>query len=249
VAGLYNPDNIYAWKIQPQSTGLDIQHEHFRLYQGFKRLNIPVDVIDIRHKIDSYSVILLPAPMLLTAPQIEKLKQFMHNGGTVISSFRAGIKDYDNTVYFNQANPWLKLANIKSYYIESLGNARHEEIIGAEGKFSASVWRDMLELVDSTQAQGLYRYTDEFADYFAITESQIGSGKLIHVSTAVAEDEFWRKLAQKVANQHQIKYYETPFGVELIYRGNKRFILNHNTQSVVFENYTLKPYDVLIESI
>lgn len=249
VALLYNPDNIYAWKIQPQSTGLDIHHEHFRLYQGFKRLNIPVDVIDIRHTLDSYSVILLPAPMLLIGPQIEKLKQFMQNGGTVISSFRAGIKDYDNAVYFNQANPWLKLANIKSYYIESLGNTRHEEIIGTEGKFSASVWRDMLEVVDSTQAQGLYRYTDEFADYFAVTESQIGSGKLIHVSTAVVEEEFWRKLAQKVANQHQLKYNETPYGVELIHRGHKRFILNHNANSVVFENYTLQPYAVIIEAI
>ena len=57
--------------------------------------------------------------------------------------------------YFNQANPWLKLANIKSYYIESLGNARHEEIIVPKVPLQACgviCWR----LVGfKTQAQGL----------------------------------------------------------------------------------------------
>jgi beta-galactosidase GanA len=60
VALIYNPDNIYAWEIQPHSTGMDVHHEHFRLYQGFKRLNIPVDVIDVRHSLERYSIVLLP---------------------------------------------------------------------------------------------------------------------------------------------------------------------------------------------
>ncbi len=106
VALLYNPDNTYAWKIQPHSTGMDVHHEHFRLYQGFKQLNIPVDVIDVRHNLDRYSIVLLPVPMLLTGGHIDRLRRFLQDGGTIISSFRAAVKDHDNAVYFNRANPW-----------------------------------------------------------------------------------------------------------------------------------------------
>lgn len=249
VALLYNPDNIYAWKIQPQSTGLDVQHEHFRLYQGFKRLNVAVDVIDIRHSIDAYSIVLLPAPMLLTSAQIDKLHQFMQNGGTVISSFRAGIKDVDNAVYFNQANPWLKLAQIKSYYIESLGSGRKEGIIGSEDSFSATVWRDMLEIINPSEVSGLYRYSDEFSKYYAVTESKVGTGKLLHIGTAVMEEDFWLKLVKRTLSAHNIEFTATPYGVELVRRGNTQFILNHNAYEVKFANYTLEPYAVLFEDI
>lgn len=249
VALLYNPDNIYAWKIQPQSTGLDIQHEHFRLYQGFKRLNVPIDVIDIRQPIEHYSIILLAAPMLLTAAQIAVLEKFMHNGGTVISSFRAGIKDYDNAVYFNQVNPWLKLAGIKSYYIESLGQTRTESISNTDSEYSASVWRDMLEITTPDKTRSLYAYNDEFAAYSAVTESLVGKGKLIHVATAVVEEEFWLKIAKRALNAHSLEFKQTPFGVEFIQRGKKQFILNHNRQAVQFGKYNLKPYDVIIENI
>jgi beta-galactosidase len=245
VALLYNPDNVYAWKIQPQSTGMDVHHEHFRLYQGFKRQNIPVDVLDERHGLENYSVVLVPAPMLITFKQIEKLSQFLHRGGTVISSFRAGIKDADNAVYFNRPNPWLELAQIKSYYVESLGSGRTVQVTDGNQNHSATVWRDMIEILNSQQVTSLYKYCDEFSEYSAVTSSQVGAGQLIHVGCAISGETFWIDLCASTARKHGIPCHLTPYGVEKIWRGSTQFILNHNSFEVDCDEFRLKPYDVL----
>ncbi|MCX5774716.1 MAG: beta-galactosidase [Fusobacteria bacterium] len=248
VALLYDPNNIYAWKIQPQSTALDIHHEHFRLYQAFQRINIGVDVIDIKQNISKYKIILLPVPMLLTKETIEILKIFVQNGGTIISSFRAGIKDSDNSVYFNQANPWLELAGVKAYYIESLATSRS---VGVQCSFSPSkhhgtVWRDMLEIVENN-VTSLFNYTDEFADYSACTKRKFEKGEIIHIGTGIDEESFWIELAIASATKHTLNYTMSPFGVEVIMRGGKRFILNHNDKRIKFEGKMLNPYDVSFE--
>lgn len=248
VALLYNPDNIYAWKIQPQSTALDIHHEHFRLYQGFIRHNVAIDVVDIRQPITNYQIILLPAPLLLTKEQINKLIEFVNHGGIVISSFRAGIKDCDNAVYFNQANPWLSHAGVKAYYIESLGMQNKVSIQNKLGtQYQAGVWRDMLETTDNSTTI-LYHYTDEFAHYGAVSETVIGQGKLIHIATAVEDKDFWLELAARVLHERNIPAIATPDGIEIIRRGNHEFILNHNSYPVNFNNLELKPFDVVINT-
>lgn len=247
VALIYNPDNIFAWKIQPQSVAMDIHHEHFRLYQGFIRHNVAIDVIDIRQAIDTYKVVLLPAPLLLTNEQITNLVDFIQNGGIVISSFRAAIKDQDNAVYFNQDNPWLKVAGLKAYYIESLGNNSQVTIRNPSGvEYQAGVWRDMLEVIAGSNAQTIYNYSDEFTSYAAVTETAIGAGKLIHIATGILDKEFWLNLASQVLTLQNIPARLTPDGVEIIRRGNTDFILNHNNHTVRYNDLELEPYAVLI---
>lgn len=248
VALLYDPNNIYAWKIQPQSTALDIHHEHFRLYQAFQRINIGVDVIDIKQNISKYKIILLPVPMLLTKETIEILKIFVQNGGTIISSFRAGIKDSDNSVYFNQANPWLELAGVKAYYIESLATSRSVDVqcSFSPSKHHGTVWRDMLEIVENN-VTSLFNYTDEFADYSACTKRKFEKGEIIHIGTGIDEESFWIELAIASATKHTLNYTMSPYGVEVIMRGGKRFILNHNDKRIKFEGKMLNPYDVSFE--
>jgi len=248
VALLYDPNNIYAWKIQPQSTAFDAQHEHFRLYQAFQRINVGVDVIDIRQDISNYKILLLPAPMLLTKEDIERLKAFASSGGTIISSFRAGIKDRDNSVYFNQPNPWLEIVGVKAYYIESLGigHSASVQCTFSPSKYHGTVWRDMLEIVEN-DVTSLLDYTDEFSDYSACTKRFFDKGEIIHVGTGISEGSFWIELAISAAQKHHLDYILSPYGVEVITKGDKRFILNHNDKRLKFEGKMLNPYEVCIE--
>lgn len=249
VALLYNPDNIYAWKIQPQSTALDIHHEHFRLYQGFVRHNVAIDVRDIRQSLDNYKIVLLPAPLLLTPEQIDKLIIFVKTGGTIISTFRAGIKDYDNSVYFNQPNPWLNELGLKAYYIESLGQQTYVTIKDNNGNsYRAGVWRDMLESTTANSSL-LCHYTDEFSNYGAVSVTQLGEGQVIHIATAVDDQDFWLQLAANALAKYAIDANLTPHGVELIRRENTEFILNHNADYVDYNGVKLAPFAVVIREI
>lgn len=249
VAMLYNMDNIYAWKIQPHSTAMNIQQEHYKMYQGMKQLNVPVDVIDIQHDLSKYNIVLLPCPMLLTKEQLAKLEQFMLAGGTVISGYRGGLKDYDNSIYFNEENPLFKLAKLRAYYIESLGENVSVSVQNNSNKFTSGVWRDMLEILDTESVTGLYKYTDEFAEYSAVTETKIGKGKLIYIGTSVNEDDFWVDLYKTQLETHKISYEQTAYGVEVFIRDNTKFILNHNTVTTQYRDMLLKPYDVIITTV
>lgn len=248
VAMLYNMDNIFAWKIQPHSTAMDIQHEHYKIYQGMKYLNVPVDVIDIRHDLTKYNIVIIPCPMLLTKSQIEKLNLFMKNGGTVISGYRGGLKDNDNAIYFNQPNPLLELAHLRSYYIESLGKDVCIEISDNNCTYTSGVWRDMLEINNTDKTKSLYNYKDEFAQYSAVTETSLGHGNLIYIGTSVNEHEFWINLFKPYLERYKIPYEQTEFGVEVFKRDNTKFVLNHNNYEVIYHNLKLKPYDVIILS-
>lgn len=246
VALLYNPDNIYAWKIQPHSTAMDIQHEHYKMYSGMKLLNVPVDVIDICQPIDEYKIILLPCPLLLTKAQLAKLENFMTNGGTVICGYRAGLKDQDNAIYFNEPNPLLNLARLRSYYIESLGSGvtvdLHDEIY----HYTASVWRDILEPLDTDKVETLFSYSDEFANYAAVTKTNIGRGELIYVGSSVDQLEFWANLYQTYLSNHSLDHEYTAYGVEVYKRGASKFVLNHNNVVSNYQDIELKPFEVLI---
>lgn len=246
VALIYNMDNIYAWKIQPHSTAMNIQNEHYNMYRGMKYLNVPVDVIDIRQDLCKYNIVLLPCPMLLTKEQLAKLEIFMNNGGTVISGYRGGLKDQHNSIYFNQANPLLKLAKLRCYYIESLGTDISVEITNNQQTYTSGVWRDMLEIEDHNEVDVLYTYADEFAKYASVTVTKIGKGNLIYVGTSVNENQFWIELFEKCLNKYQINYEQTKFGVEVFIRDNMKFILNHNNHNEMYHNIKLNPYDVVV---
>ncbi|MCX7971082.1 MAG: beta-galactosidase, partial [Negativicutes bacterium] len=245
VALVYNPDNIFAWKIQPQSAGMDVQREHYRLYHGFYRHNVPIDVIDCRADFSCYGVVLLPVPLLLERELIERLRQFLSGGGVVISSFRAGIKDRDNAVYFNCANPWLEVLGAHCCCCESLGDNRQVTVSDGRRNYRAAVWRDMLEPVDRHCRIEL-NYTDEFSGYGAVATADIGQGQLWHVATGIEDEEFWLTLAEKVLDRQKIEHWLTPAGVEAARRDKQLFLLNHNSYPVEFNGIELPPWAVKI---
>lgn len=252
VALLYDADNIYAWKIQPQSTNLDVAQEHYRLYQGFHSLNIPVDVIDLNCDFSDYKVLLLPIPMLISDESVTKLEEFIYAGGSVITSFRGGLKQEHNEIRFDCENPLHKLAGIEVNYFESLGSTSQTQIINhtQTTTYTGSVWRDMLTLLDDTKI--LYSYTDEsFNEYAAVSLRKLGDndGRIYYVGCGVEELEFWQDFAIKAARRYNLAYYIAPSGIEIIQRLNTIFVLNHNEHKLNYLGLEFKPYQVTVLSM
>ncbi|MED7787682.1 beta-galactosidase [Francisella sp. 19X1-34] len=248
VALLYSMDNIYSWRIQQQSTAFDIQHEHARLYKPFFDNNISVDVLDIRHDFSKYSILLLPVSMLITDKNITRIKAFIENGGTVIATFRAGLKESHNEIRFGVDNPIHELANVKADYFEPLPIETNCKINYQGKELTATVWRDMLTIKGSSQS--LCNYADEFKNYSAAVRNNLGEGSIYYIGTGIDDKYFWDGLALEVAQEHSINTYKSPNDVEVIIKGDDNskiaIILNHNSSEVDYLGLKLKPYDTQI---
>ena len=251
VALLYSMDNIYSWRIQQQSTAFDIQHEHTRLYKPFFDNNINIDVLDIRHDFSKYCILLLPVAMLITDDNIARIKAFIENGGTVIATFRAGLKEYHNEVRFGVENPIHELADVKAEYFEPLPTTGVNCKIKYQNKeLTATVWRDMLTVKGASES--LCSYVDEFSNYSAAVKNKLGDGSIYYIGTGIDDDFFWNNLALDIAQKHNINAYKSPNDVEVIIKGDSdskiAIILNHNSYEVEYLELKLNPYDTQIIS-
>ena len=248
VALLYSMDNIYSWRIQQQSTAFDIQHEHARLYKPFFDNNINVDVLDIRHDFSKYSILLLPVSMLITDKNIAKIKAFIENGGTVIATFRAGLKEYHNEIRFGVDNPIHELAGVKADYFEPLPTGTNCKIKYQDKALTASVWRDMLTIKGSSQS--LCDYADEFKNYSAAVRNNLGKGSIYYIGTGIDDSSFWNDLVLNTTKKNNINSFQSPDDVEVVIKGDGdskiAIILNHNSYEVNYLGLKLNPYDTQI---
>lgn len=249
---LYDFDNTWSWKGQKQSIKFNFTNEILRLYRPFYNLNTNIDVIDIKNNFEKYKVLALPVMQIIDEDLQKRLEKFADNGGTIIFSFRAGIKDKNNNLYFGLENPGLisELAGITIDESESL--VEDVEIIPKDNKekYKASVWRDIIR---PNTAEVLYKYNDKFYDdKAAITRNKYGKGCVYYIGTGANEDVL-DELYRDIIKDQAIEYIDSPKGLELYMRKYKNkkylFINNHTDKEIEFENDMIKAYESKIKSI
>ncbi|WP_345239305.1 beta-galactosidase [Pontibacillus salipaludis] len=253
IAVLYDYDNIWSWRAQTQSKDFHFNQELMRLYQPFYDLNTKLDVIPADRDFSNYKVVLVPVMQVLNEELATRLKEFTQQGGTVIFSFRAGLKDKDNVINFGQTlpGPVADLTGIRVEEIESL-TAEHRLSVKGEHDLSqeesyVNIWRD---LIVPEGAETIYRYTDSlYKEYAAVTRNSYGDGEAFYIGGGL-DVEGLRPLVKKVVENHNIDYEESPIGVEVYTRvvdeEEYRFIMNHTEEEVSYMNKVLAPYETQI---
>lgn len=242
IAVLYDYDNIWSWKSQVQSASFDFNAELLRLYAPFYRHNASIDVIPSDRTFEKYKVLLVPVMQIIDDELAARLKQFAASGGTIIFSFRAGLKNRDNNIHFEQTlpGPVADLAGIEIYETEALAAHQSVPVKSKDGKQSSGkVWRD---LVTSKGAEVLWRYSDEFyEEQAALTLNKTGEGSVYYLATGL-DAEVLEPIALNIIKQHGIWHTETPEGTEAVMRNGHLFLMNHtgSTQNVCGE--TLAAY-------
>lgn len=249
IAVLYDYDNIWSWRFQTQSQKYDFTNELMRLYTPFYKLNTTIDVIPVDRDFSQYKVLVVPTLQIIEEELALRFKQFAENGGTIIFSFRAGIKDKNNNIHFKKSLPGFisDLAGITISEIESLSK---NQLVGIKGhghykieEGVCSVWRD---IITPTTAKALYSYVDPFYPDAAVTRNQFGKGNVYYVGGGM-EEAIMSSIAEEIVEHHHIFYVKTETGLEVYKRGNDKamyyFIMNHTAEIKRFEDYTLQPYE------
>lgn len=251
VALLFDYESMASFRIQKQSSVMSYADEIGRLYRPFYEKNVNIDVIPSDATFDEYKVLLIPTMIVFKKDVQERIKKFTENGGTVVFTFRAAIKDYYNNLTLGELNPTYYNELIGAY-VEEIESLQDGQTVGIKGisEFSelegyGTVFRDMLRV---TTAEPIFKYKD-YEDLAAVTSNTYGKGKAYYIGTGI-DNNLVDSICEKVINENKIKHIDSPNGVEVVERivdgESYYFIMNHTGEEQEFNNLKLKAYDSMI---
>lgn len=256
VAIVYDYDSLASFRIQRQSLLLDCPGEMKKLYKAFYDVNVSVDVIPAEADLTGYQIVLLPQLAVVKPEFLARAERFVREGGTLVLTFRTGVKDADNNLFFGEVLPvgYAGLAGVTVAETESL-QEEHAFPVAGEGPFAGlegygGVFRDMLEVRD---AEVLYRYGDSFyRDFAAVTRKRQGTGAVYYLGCSL-DGGTTARLMEAILAERQIETVPSPEGVEIVARGGAgqriRMLMNHNAFEAEALGVTLPPYGCVIETL
>ena len=215
----------------------DVMHFFHNALHG---RNIMVDFARPSDDLSSYKLVIVPGLQLLSGGEVDALKLYVYNGGTLIATCHTGLVDehhivpntglpYDMTDLFGmEVTEWDVLPPAED------NNLSVRSVIPTTASHPARLWCD---LIDVREAQVLATYgRDFYAGMPAVTMNEFGAGRAIYVGT-VSHQFFYNDLIAWARTLCEIApYFRVPDTIELSIRqkDGKRFLflLNHQAMSV-----------------
>ena len=241
VAMLMDYDTRFAFQGQPNQAEFSYPAYFLSWYKALHRFNVGVDIVKPGTNLSGYKLLIAPAPYILTPDLASSLENYVRNGGTLVTTFRAGVKDYFNAVV-ERPLPGLLAGTlgivVEEYDPQPVGQGNHiifshRELSRLASSAPVRVWCDVIEPrgaeVLATYGEGYY------AGRAAITLNRVGAGRAVYVG-ALGDTELHEPLvAWLLAASGVEPVLETPPGVEATVRwqGGRRllFVLNLNAEA------------------
>jgi len=242
VGMFYSFDNRWAFDVQPHTKALDYMGHLESYYQFFYDNNIPVDILKPGQDLTGYQVIVAPTLFLLTEEMAKQLEQFVQAGGTLITTYRSGVKDWANVVV-NTALPGLlsELVGAEVYEYSSLPAGVEVDIVGSglelNQKGQGRAWVDALK--PYTAAVWAHCASGPLAGMPVVTHNKYGDGQVLYIGTWLNEFMLNSFLAKVVPVQSLTvdEQLSASAGIELASRVDTKtnrkvvFALNSNSQA------------------
>lgn len=238
VAMLLSPDSRWALQIQPGVEDFQYDRQFHDYYDAFRRAGVGVDVAFPPADLSRYRLVVAPALYVSDSALAERLHSFVNQGGTLILTFRSGVKDEHNVVTnMTLPGPFADLAGAAIHEFDPLVN-EDQETVGPGGlQFPASTWADILE---PSTAQVVARYgKGYYAGKAAVTENRYGKGSVYYIGMESKSPLFYDRLVALALTKSGVPLNaRIPEGVEVAVRekagGHILFVLNYtSTQQTV----------------
>ncbi|MHB0997854.1 MAG: beta-galactosidase [Armatimonadota bacterium] len=191
VAMIYDFDSRHAFINQPCSTQFTYSSHFQAYYRALTNIGACIDIIPAKADISEYPVVIVPTMYVLKQEIADKLKEYVENGGMLITTFRTGVKD-DYSRIVNEPLPGL-IRELCGVEVEEYGVTLNGEVNNIKCLISdmpaeptpAKAWLDVLR---PTTAKVVAEYTGDYAvGTPAVTCNEYGSGKAVYVGTWIDE--------------------------------------------------------------
>lgn len=162
------------------------------MYDSLYELNLECDVVDV-HALDvkEYQMIITPALYSADENLIQKMEQFVKNGGVLVSSFRSFVADEHLSVYHDTLPHGLH---------DCFGMSYNQFSIPGNTTLQGKQVSYFMEFLKPDAAKVLEKYEHKYwGIYAAVTENTYGDGKAYYVGCYTDKDtlkEVYRQAAR-----------------------------------------------------
>lgn len=171
-------------------------------YRFFWNHDIPVDVISPHDNFSTYDLIIAPMLYLISENTLEKLSEYVFNGGNLVSTYISGVVDEHDLTY---TNGWpeqfqnifgINIHETDVYYPKDknsivFNNNKHFEVI------------DYAALIEVENAESIAFYEKDFyAESVAVTKNKYGEGEGYFIGPRTDIDfleEFYTMICDKLS--------------------------------------------------
>ena len=237
VAMLVDWDNWWALEYSAgPSCDLKYMDELANYYTALYDNNISVDIISAQDPLDDYKVVIAPV-MYMTKPGAdEKIRKFVSEGGTFVTTFLSGLVD-EHDLVITGGYPG-KLRDILGIWVEETDAlpSYMKNSFSWNGKdYDCGLICDIMHMEN---AQALACYDKDFYEGTPVlSKNEFGKGHAYYVATRAGQD-FYADFLNKVLEEQGVEPVFKPCkGVEITLRRKEEtnflFFLNHNPRESV----------------
>jgi len=195
VAILYSVDSYQGIQFIPFHDNVDYMTILHQFYKTLYRLNVGVDFIFPQSSsFSNYDIIVVPPLYIASDALLEKLVDFVKEGGHLLISFKSGFCNEYSTVRWTKMPASLREAC--GFYYQEFSNLKKElplkgDPYKVEEENRVSVWAEFLILENATPL-AFYEHPF-FVKYPALTRNKYGKGTVTYQGTVLSD-----KLQEKV---------------------------------------------------
>jgi len=243
---LYSHENDWIQQQPNQPNAYFKLRDHIQLfYNSLHDRNILVDFARPTEDLSRYRLVIAPSLHLLSGGEADRLKLFVQNGGTLLSTFNTGLVD-EHAMAPDSGYPHdlTDLFGLEVVEFDMLppGEENHLTFKGTfptSHMHPARLWCDLIE---PKECQILATYAKDFyAGRPAVTLNTFGLGKAIYVGTQ-SHQHFYHDLVswlRQLCSLHPLLKVPEHVEVSMRQKDDKKvfFLLNHQNTSIRIQFY------------
>lgn len=256
-------DDLQGLKTFSDGEGTDKKgYEHIcqEQYRAFWQNGISCDVIGSEDDFSKYKLIAAPMLYMIKPNVAERLKEFVKNGGTLVTGFFSGIVNENDLCYLGGfPGPLRDLTGIWAEEIDTLYDCDYNSIVlNGKLKLNSQIYRvkDYCDLIHTEGAEVLGTYESDFyKGRPALTVNNYGRGKCYYVAARTDRDfnnDFYMNIAREL-NIESVIEGKLPEGVTAQERTNENgrfiFILNFNEEEKYLDLGNKKYVNMITEEM
>ena len=230
VAVIYDWENGWAIKHFCGYNNLkrDYALECMKWYEPFMNKGVSVDVISMDKDFSKYDLVIAPFLYMLKDGTIEKIEEYVRNGGNFVTTYLSGVVDTNDMCYLG-GFPAGKLKDVFGVWAE-------ETDALPEGMKNSVIYKDkhydVVHVCDLIHAQGAETLATYEMDFYkgmaSLTENTYGNGKAYYAAFR-NDDDFRTDFCNDLMEKFHITPDEPislPEGVTMRKRGDTIFLMN-----------------------
>lgn len=246
VAIMVSNETLTALKWFPVDAGLSYNDIVRWIYDSMYELNMECDIISTdMENLDQYQMIVTPALYCISEGHINRLKNFVENGGTLVSTFKSFVADENVTVYHDRQPHGMT---------ECFGINYNQFTVPDGTKIAGRECSYFMELLKKEGAETVYSYEDDnWGNYTAVSGNSFGKGYAYYIGTYLEKDVL-KEVLKKAASHAEIKLssFEWPVIVRNGVNENDKkmhYVLYYSTKEQIIENPYSRVKDILTGQI